>query len=220
MLPRREGTLGRFELPSFSFPSFIFPVSFFHILPVEVAADEPPLLPSMLGANPLDGGVTGPPRLELADEDENDLLTISGTRKGVEDGVVLGSSEPSSLMDTVLDIFIGRGMDAEATLVLPVEREFRFPPHFSEPSLASCSSISNTPTSVTAIGRSGCIRVGEADCEYKECVGEAVGVKFMVEAKSHESAGGLEVTDACLRRSWRSTSGGSPTEMSVSHYIQ
>lgn len=46
-----------------------------------------------------------------------------------------------------------------------------------------------------------CARVGEADLEYIECVGEAVGVRWMVDVKSQESADGIEAIDGCFRLS-------------------
>jgi len=122
MLPRPKGVLSR----SFSFPSFVlldFPVNFFHIL--DVAVDPLLFFGTLLEGDSPFGGVTGTigleldedgvtrsTGLELDEEEENDLLTTSGTalRSGVGDrggsGSWLESATGPSLTDASLSIFV------------------------------------------------------------------------------------------------------------------
>lgn len=130
----------------------------------------------------------------------------------MEEGVGSGSEACSSLIETVLGTITGRECDPIDDLLLLREEEILAPPCFEESSFTSFSSISNTPVSGTRLNtRSGCMRVGEAEWEIRDCVGDAVGVRFIVEEKSQESAIGTETIDGCFRRSWRSTRGGRPT---------
>jgi hypothetical protein len=119
MLPRREGVLRR----SFSFPSFILldcPVNFFHILDVDfdpmllfatMEEDDIPLggVGGATGLELDDDGVTRSAGLELEEEEEKDLLTISGTvlRSGVGDRVGSGSNSESATGSSLIDGSVG-----------------------------------------------------------------------------------------------------------------
>ena len=166
----------------------------------------------MLEDGARDGGVTGVTALDPDEDEDTDLLIASGMtlKCGVEEGDGIESSTSSSPIEAFLGIPFERESDAEEDLR---EEEVLF--SFVQPLFGpvSFSSISNTPASgARAITRSGCMRVGD-DWEMRECLGEVVGVRCIVEEKSHDSPDRFDVTDGCisLRLSWRSTSGGRPT---------